>query len=102
MPHVHGDFLDVVEREIVAARRDLARRADRVSALVELHARALDVSARLQRALKADDVFGAARNEVERAELQALADRILSSPGAELAEETPAGAPGLEGTGAGL
>ena len=102
MPHVHGDFLDHLEREIADARSDLARRVDRVSALVDLHARALEVSARLQRSIEASDVFRSARDEVERAELQALADRIVTSPGAELAEEMRTRVGGRKDSGAGL
>jgi hypothetical protein len=85
MPYIVGDFLDQVERELVRARRDLARRVDRVEALAALRSLALSVSADLQRAITAEDVFTQAKDERERARLQALTDRITrgdEEPGA--------------------
>lgn len=76
MPYIVGDFLDDLERELVASRRDLARRVERVEALAELRSIALTVSSDLQRAITAEDVFSSATNERQRAKLQSLADRV--------------------------
>ena len=92
MPVHLDDFLDVVERELAADRRRLARLLDRVEALAALHAHAVSVSIELQRAISADDVFSAPRSERERAELQALADRITSDPGGHPAFDSDDGA----------
>ena len=76
MPVYRDDFLDVAERELAAERRRLGRLIDRVEALAALHTHAVSVSIALQRPISADDVFATAGNERERAEFQALADRI--------------------------
>ena len=64
MPYIVGDFLDDLERELAAARRDLARRVDRVEALAELRSIALNVSSDVQRAVTAEDVFSSAKSEL--------------------------------------
>ena len=89
MPYVVGDFLDMLERELLPSRRDLAQRIDRVEALAQLRSHALSVSADLQRAISVDDVFSSAKDERERAFLKSLANRIAG-------EETPGGNPAHE------
>jgi hypothetical protein len=76
MPYIVGDFLDDIERELVHQRNVAAREVDRADALYQLRNRALSVSADLGRAVTAKDVISFAKNEQERAELRALADRI--------------------------
>jgi len=76
MPHFVDDFVDDLERELANARRDAAAYVDRAEALAALHSHAVDLSARLQRPLSADDLFRHAKDENERAQLQALTDRV--------------------------
>jgi hypothetical protein len=104
LPYIVGDFLDDLERELVASRRDLAQRVDRVEALAALRSIALSVSSDLQRAITAEDVFSSGRNEQERAKLQSLAERITNQARGQtgLIEETgtvkgSGRAPALEG-----
>jgi hypothetical protein len=86
-PLVH-DFLDEVEHELVAQRRRAAREVDRADALYHLRNRALSASAALGRAITAEDVFSSAKDEKERAEVQALVDRIASpDPGGNPAHD---------------
>lgn len=73
-----GDFLDQIEDELVRQRRLAAAHVDRAEALTAFRNRALAVASELERAITVDDVFASARNEQERAELAALADRILA------------------------
>jgi hypothetical protein len=81
MPYIVGDFLDDLERELVHQRKVAAREVDRADALAQLRNRALSVSTDLGRAITAQDVFSSAKNEHERAELHALADRIAPEGG---------------------
>jgi hypothetical protein len=71
-----NDFLDWIEVELTTARREAARHIDRAEALAVLRSRALPVAQRLRRPLTVDDVFASSRDERERAELRALADRV--------------------------
>jgi anti-sigma factor RsiW len=82
-----GDFLDQLEDELESQRRLAARHVDRAEALLALRNRALTVASDLERAITVDDVFASASNEQERAELAALADRILAL-GSEPASES--------------
>ena len=70
-----ADFLDWIEDELTSARREAAHYIDRAEALAALRSRALPIAQRLRRPLTVDDVF-ASRDERERAELRALADRV--------------------------
>lgn len=76
MTYFVHDFLDDIERELAEQRRRAAREVDRADALAQLRNRALSVSANLNRAITEKDVFSAAKDEYQRAELRALADRI--------------------------
>jgi hypothetical protein len=80
-----NDFLDWIEVELTPARREAARHIDRAEALAVLRSRALPVAQRLRRPLTVDDVFASSRDERERAELRALADRVTG--GGEPADE---------------
>lgn len=71
-----GDFLDWIEDELASARREAARHVDRAEALAVLRSRALPIAQRLRRPLTPDDVLASSRDERERAELRALADRV--------------------------
>jgi hypothetical protein len=71
-----GDFLDWIEDELAKERREAAKHVDRADALATLRSRALPIAQRLRRPLTPDDVFGSSANEHERAQLQALADRV--------------------------
>jgi hypothetical protein len=71
-----GDFLDWIEDELALARREATKHVDRADALAALRSRALPIAQRLRRPLTPDDVFKSSSNEHERAQLQALADRV--------------------------
>lgn len=77
MPYYASDFADWLDQELTASRDRLQRTVSRTEALVALRSRAFDLSAQLQRPITPDDLFGSARSEQERAELQLLADRLL-------------------------
>lgn len=70
-----NDLLDWIEAELDREREAAARHVDRADALAQLRTRALPIAASLRRPLTPDDLFAAARDEHERAELRALADR---------------------------
>lgn len=71
-----GDFLDWIEDELAKERREATNHVDRADALAALRSRALPIAQRLRRPLTPDDVFKSSSNEHERAQLQALADRV--------------------------
>lgn len=101
MPHFVHDFVDHLAGELAASRGELERVLDRTEALAALHSRALDLAAELKRPMTAEDLFGAWRNERERAELQLLAERATSR-GGNPASEDGRGAGGHLETGAGF
>lgn len=92
MPYFVGDFLDDLERELARQRRVASREVDRADALAQLRTRALSVAADLKRPITVEDVFSSAKDERERAELSALADRITR-------EQEPGGNPASKGKG---
>lgn len=103
MPTFVPDFVDDLERELEDARERLAWLLERTEALAELHAYAYDLAARLKKPLSADDVFGSAQTEKERAQLRLLADRITApEPGGHLVSDEGEGAGTQLETGAGL
>jgi hypothetical protein len=73
-----GDFVDQLEDELSRQRRLAAAHVDRAEALVALRNRALAVAVELERAISVDDVFDAAQDEEERAQLTALVERITA------------------------
>jgi hypothetical protein len=90
-----GDFLDELDHELGVARDVAARAVDRADALNEFRSRAIAVATVLHRSISAQDVFDAAKNERERAELRALADRITQDAGGDpaISDATRPGAP---------
>jgi hypothetical protein len=70
------DFLDWIEDELANERREATKHVDRADALAALRSRALPIAQRLRRPLTPQDVFASASDEHERAQLQALADRV--------------------------
>jgi hypothetical protein len=79
MPYFASDFADWLDEELAASRRVLQRVLVRTEALAALRSRAFDLSAESKRPISPDDLFGSARTERERAELQVLADLVLNT-----------------------
>lgn len=90
MKYFVGDFLDDLERELAAQRRLTAQHVDRAEALAAMRSRALTVAAALNRPITVEDVFNAANDERERAELNSLVSRITQEMGGEPAYENDA------------
>ena len=102
MPYFVHDFADQLASELAASRHELGRVLDRTEALAALHSRALDLAAELKRPVTADDLFGSARDEKERASLRLLADRVAGHPGGNPASDADAILGGRLESGAGF
>jgi hypothetical protein len=71
-------FLEVVESELVAVRRDLERRVDRLRALEDVHRRAIAAQAELITPVTVDALWSrVGDSELDQAEFGALLARCM-------------------------
>jgi hypothetical protein len=76
-PFAETAVVPALDNEIAAARRDLARRVDRVDALSELRRRCVELEDETGRPATIDALLAAAWDTTERARRSALIDRCI-------------------------